>query len=80
MQLEPGNFRYRGWRESQDLVEIIHSAVTDLHAIFTQNHANDSHFEAISEQLRILTEERVSQISHLLVQAQHRLMRDPNLL
>lgn len=76
MQTEPGNFRYRGWRESKRLVEIAKSAPCDLKETTDACQQFENTYEVTEGYLDTLTQTVVSQIQHLRSQIFYRVKKD----
>ncbi|HYT45395.1 MAG TPA: hypothetical protein VEP90_23910 [Methylomirabilota bacterium] len=76
MQLEPGNFRYRGWRESKRLVEIIHSVPADLKSTTAQVQVLENNYVITQGLIDVLSQQVVSQLQHARSQIFYRLKKD----
>ena len=74
MQTEPGRFRYRGWRESRDLVELAKSIPADVQDLTTTQLANEGAYEEVIPPQMLLLRTRVSEIQHYRAQLRHRLL------
>lgn len=73
MQTEKGNVRYRGWRESKWLVEIIHSIPCDLKNTTAACQALETNYLQAEGYIDTLSQAVVSQIQHLRSQIFYRL-------
>lgn len=73
MQQEPGNHRYRGWRESKKLVETAHAAPCDLALVSESLYAVEVDFDSVSDSITQLLLTTVSQIQHIRTQLRHRI-------
>jgi hypothetical protein len=76
MQTEPGNFRYRGWRESRDLVEMAKSVPCDLKSLADAANDNEIAYATAQGYLDTLTEDQASTLEHLYAQLAYRLRRE----
>jgi hypothetical protein len=76
MQTEPGNFRYRGWRESRDLVEMAKSVPCDLKTLTDTANDNEIAYTTAQDYIDTLTDDRASTLEHLFAQLAYRLRRE----
>ena len=75
-QLSVGNFRFRGWRRSADLVEIAHAVPTDLKRTVQNQLANESQLDSVNAGLIGIGLTQVAKLQHLRVQVQYRTEKD----
>jgi hypothetical protein len=76
MQVEPGNFRYRGWRESRDLVEMAKATPADLKRLTAEAQTADNTYLTTRSHLDTETMTHVSTLQHLRSQILYRVKRD----
>ena len=75
MQTEPGRYRYRGWRQSRDLVEVAKSVPADVADLLAAQLDNEGDYEAaVPAPLALANQTRVSEIQHYRTQVRHRLL------
>jgi predicted RNA-binding protein with EMAP domain len=76
VQTEPGNIRYRGWRESKRLVEVAKSVPCDLKKITAGCQAIENSYVTTQALVDTLSQQVVSQIQHARSQIFYRLKKD----
>jgi hypothetical protein len=73
LQLEKVNHRFRGFRESTELVEFAKSSPCDLKKVSAEMNTADLDYEAIRTPIDILASSRISSLQHLRAQIRFRL-------
>lgn len=76
MQTECANrFRYRGWKESKQLVQTEKAMGCDAYAIDSINNNIENNRESVKSVLKTLTQTRVSEIQHIRAQVKYKSTR-----
>lgn len=76
MQVEPGNHRYRGWRESKKLVDLLKAVPCDLKLTTAACQALENNYVTTQGLIDTLSQQVVSQIQHVRSQIFYRLKKD----